>query len=139
MFSWIIGKRYYVVLAFFANIERLSISRVGEENPWGDRPLIPGVVIDSVFLIEAEPKYLGHIKVQEERAPAEYWAKSLLNATTVWANWDMGYPVGPFGTDEQYRRAKRGAEKVELFEVRATNPRAAANKALMLSKKKSER
>jgi hypothetical protein len=113
---------------------------LGEENPWGDRPspLLPDVIIASVFLIEAEPKYLGHIKVLEEKAPAEYWAKSMLKGNTVWANWDMGYPVGPFGTDEQYRRAKRGAQKAVVIEVRASNPRAAANKALMAFKVNSD-
>lgn len=132
MFNWLQGKKYWVVVSVFANIDRLSVSIVGEENPWGDgpSPYLPDVVIDSVFLIQAEPKYLGHIKVFNEEAPAEYWAKSILNATTVWASWDMGYPVGPFGTDEQYRRAKRGAEKSKSIEVRAPSPRAAANKAL---------
>jgi hypothetical protein len=136
LFNWLQGKKYWVVVSVFDNMDRLGTSIVGEENPWGDRPhpLLPSVVIDSVFLIQAKPKYLGHIKCCSEQGVAEFWAKSISDATTVWACWDMGYPVGPFGTDDQYQRAKRGAEKSVIFEVRGASPRTAASKALELFK-----
>ena len=135
MFSKLFGKQYWVALSFFDNMDRLTQSIVGEENPWGVRPspFFPEAELDPVFVIVAGSKYLGHIKTHKEKAPAEYWVNSMLGATSVWANWDMGYPVGPFGTDEQYRRAKRGAKKAIVVEIRAPSPRLAAEKALKIA------
>ena len=132
MFSWLIGNRFFVVISLFSNLDRLNEAQIGEENPWAEIDPLYDENSDRIFLVRAGKRCLGHVRVFEYVGAASLWATSMTIADNVWAYWDMGQPIGPFGEDEQYKRAKQGAERVITFDVRAKNQILAAENALKI-------
>jgi hypothetical protein len=130
MFSKLFGRRQFVVLSFFDHWDHRQTARIGQLDPWAEIDPLYNKDGDQLYLIESKNLCLGHAKVFNFVGGASAWATSMSNATNVWASWDMGRPIGPFGLDDQYKRARHGAEKVFVREARARIQRNAAEMAL---------
>jgi hypothetical protein len=130
MFSSLFGRRLFVVLSFFDHWELRHTARIGQLNPWAEIDPLYSKDCDQLYLIESKNLCLGHAKVFDFVGGASAWATSMSNATNVWASWDMGMPIGPFGEDDQYKRARHGTDRVFVREARTRSQRKAAELAL---------